>query len=511
MLESINNQFKFKELTPQEKESRGILARLYGPCASFRVGTRNDRFYSDKLWERVFQNALVKELLDNGGIPGELDHPADRSETDSSKIAIMMPEAPKKDDNGNLMAYFDIIDTPCGRIAYQLGKYGFNLGVSSRGDGDIKESYDGTEEVDPDTYTLNAFDLVLIPALKNARLKMAEGLDENKAKFKQAILESLEKANPDEKKIMEDTLTNLNIDYSPEKDSDIEVVDEKDKEANDVGDDLIKQLQESLQREKEQELQLKELHEKLSVCYAKETKLNEELNKYKSSVITLSDSARKVKALQTRVDSLQEKLNDKEKAQSDNESRIQHLVETQKRMKVNEQRLTESLNSKDEITESLKEQVKTLTESLETQKQQKESEMQSLKEGIEELKKNSAIKSTEFKSKIKKATELVEKYQKIAKTAMSKYIDVKATQLGLDSIEVTNKLNENYSFSDIDKVCEKLQEYKVNITKLPFSLDENSRVKITESKNTSPIKPVRNDADEIDENSLISLFGYKEQ
>lgn len=123
------------------------------------------------------------------------------------------------------------------------------------------------------------------------------------------------------------------------------------------------------------------------------------------------------------------------------------------------------------------------------------------------MRKNSAIKSTEFNSKIKRATELVEKYQRVAKTAMDKYINVKATQLGLDPTEVKNKLNENYSFSDIDNACEKLQEYKVNMTKLPFNLDANSRIKITESKNMTPIKVNKNDADEIDEDSL-SLFGY---
>jgi hypothetical protein len=64
-------------------------------------------------------------MLEKGGIPGELDHPEDRTEIDSSKIAIIMPEAPKKNDKGQLVAYFDILDTPNGRIAYQLAKYGF--------------------------------------------------------------------------------------------------------------------------------------------------------------------------------------------------------------------------------------------------------------------------------------------------------------------------------------------------------------------------------------------------
>ena len=135
MLENYSqtDELKFKELSPEEKASRGILGRLYGPIASIVKSTRNGRKYTESLWEKVFKNPITQEMFQSGGVPGELDHPIDREETDSSRIAIMMPEAPTKDKSGNLMGYFDIIDTPCGRIAYALAKYGFNLGISSRG------------------------------------------------------------------------------------------------------------------------------------------------------------------------------------------------------------------------------------------------------------------------------------------------------------------------------------------------------------------------------------------
>lgn len=44
-----NNNFKFQDLTEEEKERRGILGRLYGPCASISIPTRNGRFYSESL------------------------------------------------------------------------------------------------------------------------------------------------------------------------------------------------------------------------------------------------------------------------------------------------------------------------------------------------------------------------------------------------------------------------------------------------------------------------------
>ena len=109
MLENYSQEteLKFKDLSPEEKAQRGILGRLYGPVASIVKATRNGRKYTESLWENVFNNPITKEMFSNGGVPGELDHPIDREETDSSKIAIMMPEAPSKAKDGKLMGYFD--------------------------------------------------------------------------------------------------------------------------------------------------------------------------------------------------------------------------------------------------------------------------------------------------------------------------------------------------------------------------------------------------------------------
>lgn len=214
MLESLKHEdLQFQELTPEEKQSRGILARLTGPIASFTKGTRNGRKYSDKLWEKAFDAPLVKEMFKNGGLPGELQHPEGRSETDPTKIAIMMPEPPKKDAKGHLVASVDILDTPCGQIAYQLGKYGFKFGISSRGEGDLIQDFSGEESVDPDTYTLNAFDLVLIPACEDARLQFNESLETKPTNRLRTILsEALENATDVDRKIMEEVLDELNID-----------------------------------------------------------------------------------------------------------------------------------------------------------------------------------------------------------------------------------------------------------------------------------------------------------
>jgi len=206
-----NTALKFKSLNEEEKKSRGILGRLYGPVASCVVPTRNGRKYTQDLWEKLFESDLIKERFANGGICGQLCHP-DYSEVDIEKIACIMPEPPVKDKDGNLIAYVDLVDTPCGRIAYQLAKYGYKFGISSRGEGDLIEGPDG-EEVDPDTYQLNAWDLVEIPANENARLVFTESLDKKRYNktLRQTLQESIDKATDEDKVIMNEALDNLGI------------------------------------------------------------------------------------------------------------------------------------------------------------------------------------------------------------------------------------------------------------------------------------------------------------
>ena len=203
---------KFTKLSPEEKEKRGILGRLYGKVADFTNGTRNGRKYSEELWEKLFNSDLIKERFANGGVFGQLCHP-DYEDVDMEKVACVMPEPPVKDKDGQLVAYVDILDTPCGKIAYQLAKYGYKLGISSRGSGDLITGPDGEEEVDPDTYTLSAFDLVEIPAVQSARLSFVESLDKKRygKSLRQSLTESLDKATESDRKIMTESLNTLGI------------------------------------------------------------------------------------------------------------------------------------------------------------------------------------------------------------------------------------------------------------------------------------------------------------
>lgn len=560
----IKETLAFKELTEEEKKARGILGRLYGPCADFINPTRNGRTYPEELWEKVFaENELIKEAFANGGIPGELDHPADREEIDSSKLAIIMPEPPKKGDDGKLIAYFDILDTPNGRIAYALAKYGYKLGISSRGSGDVDEY---TDQVIPESYDFKCFDLVLTPSVKDARLTMTESLDTNRVKLNQALCESLEQANPDEKKVMEETLANLNIKLTEEKEEEnsvavasdevelpeIEsqeavVVEEEPKEltfddkikeflglvydgesapteeetnafiaafkslfpeecfsfnncadkeesetseetvneteeANDEGsDELIKSLQDALTSKSDLEGQVKSLQEQIAVSDTKVKDLEEEINRYKSSMITLSEKAHDTKEIEDRVKSLEEELKIKD-------SKLQELVENKTKEISDRVSLNESISNKDkEITK------------LSSEKTEVEGQVKQLQEKLESS-----------QNKVKEQNLLVEQYKDFAYQVANKYIESKATMFGVEASDMKAMLpKDGFTMKDVDRICESLQDGFKSVNKLPFNLN-NGKVKkvvMTESKKDN-LKLPSNSGDDIDD-SLLMLAGIK--
>lgn len=410
-----------------------------------------------------------------------------------------MPEKPRKDENGQLVARFDILDTPNGRIAYTLAKYGYKLGISSRGGGDTYEDYDGQEHVNEDTYDFQGFDLVLLPAVKSARLKMVESLERTKP-FKAAINEALEKATPDEKKIMQETLSNLNIEYLHENVKD----NTQDIAANNAGASLVKELQDSLLAQQKLEAQITELQEKLSVCYAKEAKYEEDVAKYKAAIRNLSESANSAKALQGKISSLTEELNKKDLAIKAEQDKVEKMLNKQQASIDRQSSLTESISAKTTALKEARAEVIKLNEQLVSFKSEAAAEKEALNESIAEQKKNLTIKTTEYNNKLTRANKLVEQYKATAKTAVSKYIDLKATLLGVSSNEIKNKLPENYSFNDIDSVCEGLKDFNLKVSNLPVNLQQGNirKVVVTESKES--IVPKSRFDDTVDE-SLLQL------
>lgn len=212
--ESKTNELEYQRLSKEEMDKRGILGRLVGVVADFISPTRNGRKYPEKLWENVFNDPIMKERIDNGVCYGELGHPADREETDMEKICVCLAEQPKKGKDGKLRAVFDILNTPNGRILKSLCDYGSTLGISSRGSGDLETDFDGQESVNPDTYNCEGFDIVLVPAVKAARLQyVTEALDKKRYNktLREKLTESINKESEENQKVIQESLTTLGM------------------------------------------------------------------------------------------------------------------------------------------------------------------------------------------------------------------------------------------------------------------------------------------------------------
>lgn len=515
MLESFNshNEMQYQKLSAEEQQRRGILGRLAGVLADFKKPTRNGRLYSEELWDKQFNNPIMKEKIENKCLFGELGHPEDRQEVDMEKIAICLAEFPKKGSDGKLYGVFDIIDTPNGRILKTLCDYGCNIGVSSRGSGDVTESYDGNETVDPDTYECECWDAVLVPSVKAARPKYVTESLQNKKDLKIALQEALETANENDKKIMEQTLDELNVDYFPEQeennpekvDNIEEVVEDTAMAAENDGAAMIQELQEALKAQVELENKVKTLQEKLSVCYTKEARYSDVLTETKHE---LAAEKQRTQKLSEQLDAVNSKLEAANKAAENAKA----LAESQnKKLNALNCRLTEGQTKRESLSESLNAkdlQIKSLTEQLEALKSTRKAECdklvkenKQLAESLESAKKDIVVIKGQQSAKLNQAKALVEKYQEIAKVAVDKYIGSQARRFGISANDVKSKLGTSYSFKDIDRVCESLQQYKLTANSLPFSTRADKKpIKMTITESKEPIQIGYGDGldDEID-------------
>lgn len=509
MLKTVKENLTFTPLSAEDKASRGILGRLMGPIASCVKPTRNGRRYSNELWEKAFEHPVVKEMFRNGGLPGELNHPEDRTETDATKIAIMMPEPPVKDKDGQLVTYIDILDTPCGRIAYQLSKYGFKFGISSRGEGEVTEDWGGDGDVvEPDSYVLNGFDLVLLPAVETARLSMVESFNQKKP-LKQALKEELDRCSEADKKIMTQKLEELDIDYSTESDEESvdnkEVIQEEDQpEADNNGADLLNELQESIKAQQKLEQQVKALQEQLSVCYTKEERYRRALSKANES---LAEAKNQLEAQTQELNKSQNALNTANETIATQADQLDTLNESIKTNKTKARTLTENLSGKDKQIQTLQEQLKSAQIATASAKKELESKTKSLTEALEESKKDIKIVKSQAQAKLSGAQNLVEKYKSIAKTAVDRYIDTQAKRVGVSAKDIKAKLGSDYSFNDIDKICESLQTYKLNVNSLPFNVGPTKQpVKMTIKESVEPVIQTRDSR--IDDEIDSTLLGF---
>jgi len=179
----------------EESSKSGVLATIGGKFSTSAEPSRNDRTYTPDLWRSVVASDRVKEMLETKTFYGELSHPPRAaeflSELQMQNVSHNITKLEFDEQSQDLIGTIDILDTPSGKIANTLIKYGSKLGISSRGIVMDDNKYNAkSNEMNPDNYYLVTFDLVALPGIMGARLDtVTESLaPERKAKL---ILESL--------------------------------------------------------------------------------------------------------------------------------------------------------------------------------------------------------------------------------------------------------------------------------------------------------------------------------
>ena len=507
----IGENFKYTKLSDKEMADRRILGRLKGVIADYKNPTRNGRGYGESLWERVFQDDIVQEKIENHCFFGELNHPDDgRTEVDLTKVALCLAEVPKKGSDGKLYGVFDILDTPNGQILKALCDYGCNIGISSRGEGDLING----DEVDPDTYECECWDAVLLPAVKEARLQLVTEAFHKKTSLQESLNRLVKGKDEKESSIMRETLSSIQsvVDsYSQKTDTSVNNIKTSSKETVN-NRSMVEDMQKLSKENQMLHKQIIALQEKLSICYTKELSQEDAISNYKKSIKQLKENLNK-NFVSKSVESELTATKDKNTKLSSNISRLTEQLDN---ARVTTNKLLEKLNavqnSKDKLSGRVAELEKQLNECknlIEMEKAKYSNELKSMSikqvEALDELKTDNAIKSKEYGDKLKQANKLVENYKAIAKTAVNNYIDSQAKMLGISSKEIISKLPENYSFDDINSLCENLRKYRTSVSKLPFDVKKQQNIVIGGKPLKESIAP-HNEDDEVDA-TLLSLAG----
>ena len=236
------------------------------------------------------------------------------------------------------------------------------------------------------------------------------------------------------------------------------------------------------------------------------------IKKQTDKIQQLSESAKIIEPLKKRISSLTEKLDGKNKEIENSCSSLKQANEKLKKQSVQIAQLQEELNKNSSKLKALNESKQNdLNESQAEIKEMQgtieelNSIVEELKEKIASVKKDSQLKQKEYTNNLSKNNKLVENYRKIARASVDRYIESQALKLGVNPGEIKNRLNESYSFNDIDKVCDEIQDGRFGLNNLSFSQDFQvpKRMRINES--IDPTQPINED--DVRDSTLLNLIG----
>lgn len=161
LLVETNEDFEY--ITESTKEGKKNYY-VHGPFMQSEIINRNGRVYPKPVMESAV-NKYIEDYVSTSKAGGELSHPNTPS-LNPDRISHIVTEL--YFDNNNVMGKAKILeDTVCGKQAKALIEGGFNLGISSRSLGSLKEGVfngrQGIKIVQPDL-VISCLDLVANPS-----------------------------------------------------------------------------------------------------------------------------------------------------------------------------------------------------------------------------------------------------------------------------------------------------------------------------------------------------------
>ena len=97
------------------------------------------------------------------------------------------------------------------------------------------------------------------------------------------------------------------------------------------------------------------------------------------------------------------------------------------------------------------------------------------------MKRDSQIKNSQYTKKLNESKEQTKKYQKLAKNAVDRYIECRSDALGISAESVKSRLNESFTLLDVDNAFENLRKYNLNMSKLPFQVNNVKKLSMKEN------------------------------
>lgn len=277
-MQEFREYYDFEPLEITESKKSGILGVLKGNAFFEDRVSRNRRSYKD-CWKPALSDSNTKRILADGLMFGTVGH--DDKDLDGlvreGKVAIRSSKL-KLNENGVGYGEFEIMDTPLGRFVHAAAKSGSKFAVSSKALGEsLGKDDDGNERVDPKTFKLERFDIVIDPGFLDARPELREQLNEAFDAESQKIEISLNEVNSDISKRIINS-------------------DKKEKEENTMSNELLEKV---LIEKSETEKELERTSKDLDVSEARVNVLEAEVkNKkmHKEDAELLKDELREYKA-----------------------------------------------------------------------------------------------------------------------------------------------------------------------------------------------------------------------